>query len=152
VFPDSAAILGILISDIAGSPKGCSDSFLWFTNSLQGFLLSQHSPREVFCSRSGTDESGSGFFHEEFSIFLWCVQGSTIHAETCRCSDMAGASYMHIPDGGGKVIECCQLLYHKAVGQKALINDLNNLMVAVLRPDSPVVFAVNFHCTLRSLT
>ena len=82
--------------------------------------------------------------------YLHFRQCREIHPVAGRGADQPRPAHVHFPDRHRHLLDGCDLLHHKPMGQRPLINQLHNPPIVRLEPDGAIRSARHVHTFTRA--
>src|ERR1700736_4210135 len=79
-----------------------------------------------------------------------CLDCRQIHSVSRARPNQARSPHVHLPDGGGHLLDRVDFLDHETVRQKSLIDQLHNLLICRVEPDRPKMLSAYLHVSFSS--
>ena len=133
MFTDTAAEVGIFVRDrLCGCQGGPDPGISPVAHSADRRQLTIDRPGKIDCGRSCCFEFFTGCndsFHKAVCRRVAC---GDVHPIAGSSPDQARPAYVHLPDRTCYVVDGSQILDDKAMGKRALVNDLYDVRIIFL--------------------
>ena len=146
VLPDSPAIFRVFVGDLLRHLEGHALFFVHALHRADRFHLALDGPGQVH--RRGARRFQ---FRRRRSEIVFersarpCVQRRKIHSVSGGCADESRAAHMHLLDRGRHLLPGAYFFNDELMRKKALIDQADDPLIRLVRPDRPVMLALYFH-------